>query len=114
MADDKKFQWLNLSEVVEMISKRQEHLAPGDAKAAVDITIDYMRDAFAQGQRIEIRRFGSFSLHKRKQNLTRNLKTSEMVLVPERFSPHFKPSAQLRERVNASAALPIHSNDEWQ
>jgi len=59
-----------------------------------------MSAALAAGDRIEVRGFGSFSLHYRPPRVGRNPKTGEAVQVPDKFVPHFKPGKELRERVN--------------
>lgn len=64
--------------------------------------LDHMAEALAEGERIEIRGFGSFSLHYRAPRLGRNPKTGEKVELIGKFVPHFKPGKELRERVNLS------------
>ena len=53
-------------------------------------------------ERIEIRGFGSFSLHLRSARLGRNPKTGDPVELPDKYVPHFKAGKELRERVNNS------------
>jgi integration host factor subunit beta len=65
--------------------------------------LEQMSDALSTGQRIEIRGFGSFSLHHRPPRIGRNPKTGEPVALPGKHVPHFKPGKQLRERVNNGA-----------
>lgn len=64
--------------------------------------LDQMSDVLAAGERIEIRGFGSFSLHVRSPRVGRNPRTGEKVTVPAKVTPHFKPGKELRERVNGS------------
>jgi integration host factor subunit beta len=66
-----------------------------------------MSDSLANGQRIEIRGYGSFSLHFRPSRIGRNPKTGEAVALSGKHVPHFKPGKGLRERVNASRKFPI-------
>ena len=66
--------------------------------------LDHMSDALARGERIEIRGFGSFSLHYRAPRVGRNPKTGEPVSLPGKYVPHFKPGKELRERVNPEVA----------
>ena len=61
-----------------------------------------MSDALSSGRRIEIRGFGSFSLHFRPPRMGRNPKTGEPVSLDGKYVPHFKPGKELRERVNKS------------
>jgi integration host factor subunit beta len=63
--------------------------------------IGYMSEALAGGERIEIRGFGSFSLHYRPPRVGRNPKTGASVPLPSRRVPHFKPGKELRDRVNS-------------
>ena len=58
-----------------------------------------MSVALAMGDRIEVRGFGSFSLHYRPPRVGRNPKTGSTVHVPDKYVPHFKPGKELRERV---------------
>ena len=64
--------------------------------------LDQMADSLARGERIEIRGFGSFSLHYRAPRMGRNPKTGDPVSLPGKYVPHFKPGKELRERVNQS------------
>ena len=64
--------------------------------------LDLMNQVLASGDRIEIRGFGSFSLHFREPRMGRNPKTGETVQLPGKYVPHFKPGKELRERVNNS------------
>lgn len=73
---------------------------------AVRTIIEQMSSALASGERIEVRGFGSFSLHFRPPRMGRNPKTGESVALPGKHVPHFKPGKELRERVNAAAQDP--------
>ncbi|MGB0359891.1 MAG: integration host factor subunit beta, partial [Endozoicomonas sp.] len=67
---------------------------------AVKTIIEQMSHSLASGERVEIRGFGSFSLHYRAPRLGRNPKTGEAVSLRSRYVPHFKPGKELRDRVN--------------
>jgi integration host factor subunit beta len=62
--------------------------------------LDHMTDALADGDRIEVRGFGSFSLHYREPRIGRNPKTGEKVELAGKYVPHFKPGKELKDRVN--------------
>ena len=64
--------------------------------------LEQMSETLASGERIEIRGFGSFSLHYRAPRIGRNPKTGESVALAGKHVPHFKPGKELRERVNAA------------
>ena len=89
------------SELIERIAAVQTQLSARDVELAVKMILDHMADALATGERIEIRGFGSFSLHYRAARLGRNPKTGEKVQLDGKFVPHFKPGKELRDRVNA-------------
>lgn len=91
------------SELIETLANRQTHLALNDVDIAVKSVLEQMSQALAQGERIEIRGFGSFSLHFRPPRQGRNPKTGESVSLSSKYVPHFKPGKELRERVNEEA-----------
>jgi integration host factor subunit beta len=88
------------SELIELIASRQQHLVYKDVELAVKTILEHMSEALSSGQRIEIRGFGSFSLHHRPPRIGRNPKTGDPVALPGKYVPHFKPGKQLRQRVN--------------
>jgi integration host factor subunit beta len=90
------------SELVEILATKNSHLNHKDVELAVKSLLDQMSHALASGQRIEIRGFGSFSLHYRPPRIGRNPKTGESVALAAKYVPHFKPGKELRERVNNS------------
>jgi integration host factor subunit beta len=92
------------SELIEALSLRQQHLAANDVELAVKSLLEQMTHSLANGERIEIRGFGSFSLHFRPPRMGRNPKTGDAVALPGKHVPHFKPGKELRERVNASTS----------
>ena len=73
------------SELIELIAARQSQLSS---------------QSLSTGERIEIRGFGSFSLHYREPRKGRNPKTGDAVELTGKYVPHFKPGKELRERVN--------------
>lgn len=90
------------SELIERISAMQPQLSARDVELAVKTIIEQMSHALATGERIEIRGFGSFSLHYRAARKGRNPKTGDAVELDGKYVPHFKPGKEMRERVNAS------------
>jgi len=88
------------SELIEILSNKQRHLPSKDVELAVKTVLEYMAQTLASGERIEIRGFGSFSLHFRPPRVGRNPKTGEAVSLDSKYVPHFKPGKELRERVN--------------
>ncbi|WP_045760713.1 integration host factor subunit beta [Xanthomonas albilineans] len=96
------------SELIEILARKQVHLKSDDVDLAVKSLLEMMGGALSGGERIEIRGFGSFSLHYRPPRLGRNPKTGESVALPGKHVPHFKPGKELRVRV--SAVVPIESD----
>lgn len=90
------------SELIELIARKQTQFSQKDVEIAVNKILDSMIHTLSQGERIEIRGFGSFSLHHRKARVGRNPKTGETVRLSDKRVPHFKPGKSLRERVDAS------------
>ena len=90
------------SELIERIATRQVQLSTKDVELAIKCVIDQMVNGLAAGNRIEIRGFGSFSLHYRAARTGRNPKTGEQVQLSGKHVPHFKPGKEMRDRVNAS------------
>jgi len=90
------------SELIEKIADKQDQLSPKDIELAVKLILEYMSLSLASGVRIEIRGFGSFSVHYREPRLGRNPKTGEPVQLEGKYVPHFKPGKELRDRVNES------------
>ncbi|MCL4141045.1 UNVERIFIED_CONTAM: hypothetical protein GTU68_027860 [Idotea baltica] len=67
--------------------------------------IEQLSSALVDGSRIEIRGFGSFSLHYRAPRIAHNPKTGEIINLAEKYVPHFKPGKELRDRVNKLAVV---------
>ncbi|MCY3841815.1 MAG: integration host factor subunit beta [Gammaproteobacteria bacterium] len=89
------------SELIEQMALRHKGLLTvDDVELAVKNLIDQMSSSLAKGSRIEIRGFGSFSLHYRPPRMGRNPKTGESVSLAGKYAPHFKPGKRLRDRVN--------------
>ena len=88
------------SELIERIARLQPQLSIKDIELAVKAIIEHMSYSLANGERVEIRGFGSFSLHYRAPRVGRNPKTGEAVSLDGKFVPHFKPGKELRARVN--------------
>ena len=88
------------SELIERIVSQQGMLSSKDVELAIKTMLEQMAQALATGERIEIRGFGSFSLHYRAPRIGRNPKTGQSVSLDGKYVPHFKPGKALRDRVN--------------
>jgi integration host factor subunit beta len=102
MSEETNARSMMKSELIEKIARKQSHLAYKDVELAVKSLLEQMSNSLSNGDRIEIRGFGSFSLHYRPPRSGRNPKTGDSVSLPGKYVPHFKPGKELRERVNDS------------
>lgn len=93
------------SGLIQSLTLKQSHLSPKDVELSVRLVLDRMSEALIHDERIEIRGFGSFSLHHRPARVARNPKTGEAVHARAKRVPHFKPGKEMRERVNKAAGL---------
>lgn len=90
------------SELIERLIEQHPQLSVKDVELAVKTMLDHMTESLANGERIEIRGFGSFSLHYRAPRIGRNPKTGESVSLDAKYVPHFKPGKEMRDQVNSS------------
>ena len=90
------------SELALRLAARHKHLVHKDAQIAVDLIVGAMIKALVQGDRIELRDFGSFTLRQHKSRKARNPKTGAVVYVPSKSMVYFRSGADLKQRVNAS------------
>jgi integration host factor subunit beta len=91
---------MNRSELIERLAQSSNLLSPEESETVVKCLIDALANALCNGERIEIRGFGSFETKRREARMARNPKTGETVETPAKRIPHFKPGKLLRERVN--------------
>lgn len=100
------------SQLIASLAAKMTHLPERQVTDSINQVLELMSDALIKNQRIEIRGFGSFSLHYRPPRNAHNPKTGEKVITEAKYSPHFKPGKELRERVDASrASTPLSDED---
>jgi len=90
------------SQLMSSLAKDDQKLSDKQATHCVQMILDTLADSLSQGDRIEIRGFGSFNLHYRAPRTAHNPKTGQPVRTEAKYSPHFKPGKELRERINTS------------
>ncbi|MBV7434923.1 integration host factor subunit beta [Cardiobacteriaceae bacterium TAE3-ERU3] len=88
------------SELIERLAMRYPELRAQDVEETVKLMIEKICQSLEKGDRVEIRGFGSFSLHYREARVGRNPKTGESVEVPAKSIPYFRAGKELRERVD--------------
>ncbi|AWT49337.1 integration host factor subunit beta [Psychrobacter sp. YP14] len=91
---------INKSDLIQDVAARCDYMADSDVDNAVREILELLSEKLISNNRIEVRGFGTFCLHHREARQGRNPKTGEMVLVPQKAIPHFKPGKALREGVN--------------
>ncbi len=95
------------SQLIAEISQKLPHLPEKDIALAINTLVEQMSEILKQGGRIEIRGFGSFSLHYRPPRRAHNPKTGEKLMTEPKYAVHFKPGKELRERINSSRHIAI-------
>jgi len=85
--------------MVHSLKEKLPELQQRDVELSLNCILEQMADALAQGERIEIRGFGSFDCRHRPPRLARNPKTGETVNLPAKVAVHFKPGSATRSRV---------------
>lgn len=93
---------INKSDLIKKMAENRQDMNELVVDVAVRELLDLMVCKLVADGRIEVRGFGSFSLHHRKPRLGRNPKTGEPVKVAAKAIPHFKPGKALRDNINAS------------
>ena len=103
------------AELVEDVARAAE-LTKKDAERLVEIVFESIIETLNQGEKIELRGFGSFRVRERGARRGRNPKTGDPVSIPAKRVPYFKPGKELKELINddnsgshASAANPSRS-----
>jgi integration host factor subunit beta len=89
------------SELVQTIANRNPHLFLRDVENIVNAIFEEISEALAEGNRVELRGFGAFSVKNRPARVGRNPRTGDAVEVEEKWIPFFKTGKELRERLNA-------------
>ena len=91
------------SELIDLLGRKFSDVPEKKIENAVNLIIELMSRTLSEGDRIEIRGFGSFCLHYRRPRNAHNPKTGEKLVTEAKYAPHFKPGKEMRERVNAAA-----------
>jgi len=88
------------SDLINRLAEQYPQYPTEDVAIAVSVILDAISTTLSNGDRIEVRGFGRFSLNYRPPKLGRNPKTGEPVNVPAKYRPHFRAGRELRERVD--------------
>jgi integration host factor subunit beta len=90
------------SELLRILKEQCPALQPNDVELALNCLFEHMMSALETGERIEIRGFGSFNLHHHPPRNSRNPKTGTTLHLPAKVAVHFKPSKEMKDRVNSA------------
>ncbi|MDG6882674.1 Integration host factor subunit beta [Phocoenobacter uteri] len=88
------------SELIELLSHKSPYLSQKMTEMSVKLILEQMSQSLEQKKRVEVRGFGSFSLHYRQPRIGRNPKTGDSVKLTAKYVPHFKAGKDLKERVD--------------
>jgi len=88
------------SELIQRLAEQNPHLYQRDVERIVATIFDEISSALADGDRVELRGFGAFSVKARAARVGRNPRTGEAVNVSKKFVPFFKAGKDLRDRIN--------------
>lgn len=91
---------MNRSEMISML-KEESELSRKDAERVTEIFFGKIEDTLVEGERVEIRGFGSFTVNNYKPYVGRNPKTGEQINVPSKKLPFFKVGKELKDRVDS-------------
>lgn len=94
------------SELVQKLADENPHLFTRDIEKIVNTVFDQISQALAQGDRVELRGFGAFSVKHRDARIGRNPRTGEAVAIEEKWTPFFKAGKEMRERLNYKPGEP--------
>ena len=91
------------SELIQIIADENPHLYQRDVERIVNTVFNEITEALANGNRVELRGFGAFSVKSRDARMGRNPRTGEAVKVESKLVPFFKTGKLLRDRLNGRA-----------
>ena len=91
------------SELIQRLSQKYPHLYQRDIEVLVNTILGEITNALAEGNRVELRGFGAFSIRKREPRVARNPKNGELVKIGTRHAIYFRTGKELRERIHKAA-----------
>lgn len=100
------------SELIQKLAEKNPHLFLRDVEKIVDTIFNEITDALVEGDRVELRGFGAFSVKEREPRTGRNPRTGETVQVDAKRLPFFKTGKGLRERLNGGVDDDLDSDED--
>ena len=91
---------MNKSEIIEKLYKHNKFHSKRDIEDSIILVIDILTKALSNGDRVELRGFGTFSTRQRNKRVSRNPKTGKSISIQEKFHPYFRASKNLKKIIN--------------
>tara|TARA_B100001250_G_scaffold269883_1_gene232899 strand:+ start:370 stop:648 length:279 start_codon:yes stop_codon:yes gene_type:complete len=91
---------MNKSEIIENLYKNNKFHSKKDIEESVILVIESLAKALSDGDRVELRGFGTFSTRQRNKRISRNPKTGKSISIQEKFHPYFRASKDLKKIIN--------------
>tara|TARA_B100001250_G_scaffold309644_1_gene271579 strand:+ start:185 stop:463 length:279 start_codon:yes stop_codon:yes gene_type:complete len=91
---------MNKSEIIENLYKSNKFHSKRDIEDSVILIIEGLSKALSEGDRVELRGFGTFSTRQRNKRISRNPKTGKSISIQEKFHPYFRASKDLKKIIN--------------
>jgi len=88
------------SKLLKQLSDNYINFRKKDLEKSLNIILNEIKLALLKGENVEIRNFGTWSLHTQKARLSRNPKSGEKIETPEKKKIHFKMSKKLFNKIN--------------
>jgi integration host factor subunit beta len=91
---------MNKSEIIEKLYKNNKFHSKRDIEDSTTLVIESLAKALSEGDRVELRGFGTFSTRERNERISRNPKTGKSISVQKKFHPYFRASKNLKKIIN--------------
>lgn len=91
---------MNKSKLISHLIEKNQFLSKSDIEDSVNLILSNVSESLINGNRVELRGFGSFSTRKRNKRISRNPKTGHSISVHEKFHPYFRAAKALKEVIN--------------
>jgi len=91
---------MNKSNIIENLHKNNKSLSKKDIEESIFLVIESLTKALSDGDRVELRGFGTFSTRQRSKRISRNPKTGKSISIQQKFHPYFRASKNLKKIIN--------------
>jgi len=91
---------MNKSNIIGNLHKNNKSLSKKDIEESIFLVIESLTKALSDGDRVELRGFGTFSTRQRSKRISRNPKTGKSISIQQKFHPYFRASKNLKKIIN--------------